>query len=53
MLVGAGIHTAQDVKKAIELRAVGILVSSAVVLAKDSKKILLDLTEGFKKFKER
>jgi len=48
VLVGAGIHTAQDVKKAIELGAVGVLVSSGVVLAKDPRKVLLDLAGGFK-----
>ncbi len=48
ILVGAGIHNQKDVKKAIELGAVGVLVSSAVVEAKDPKLVLLDLAGGFK-----
>lgn len=48
IIVGAGIHTSQDVKKALELGAKGVLVSSNVVLATDPKQVLLNLTEGFK-----
>jgi triosephosphate isomerase len=48
VLVGAGIHTQADVRKAIKLGAVGILVSSGVVLAKNQKEVLLDLAGGFK-----
>lgn len=49
VLVGAGIHTPEDVRKAISLGAVGILVSSSVVLAKNPKEILVNLAGGFKK----
>lgn len=48
VLVGAGIHTQNDVKVALKLGAVGILVSSGVVLAKDPRKVLLGLAGGFK-----
>ncbi len=48
VLVGAGIHDQQDVRKSLSLGAVGILVSSAVVLADNQKEVLLDLAKGFK-----
>src|SRR3989344_4081940 len=40
LLVGAGIHKKEDVKKAFELGANGILVSSAVVKSKHPDKLL-------------
>ena len=43
ILVGAGIHCNEDVKKSYELGAKGILVSSAIVKAKDPEKILKEL----------
>ncbi|MBW6451545.1 MAG: triose-phosphate isomerase [DPANN group archaeon] len=43
ILVGAGIKTGKDVKKALELGAVGILLASGVTQAKDPKKVLEDL----------
>ena len=49
ILVGAGIRTGDDVKKAIELKAQGILVSSDLLLAEDFKKELLELALAFKK----
>jgi len=42
-LVGAGIHSRDDVKKALELGASGIAVSSALVLAKNPEKKLREL----------
>jgi len=48
LIVGAGVSSAKDVKKSIELGAVGVAVASDVVVADDPKKELLDLTEGFK-----
>lgn len=48
VLVGAGIHQQNDVKKALELGAKGILVSSDVVLATNPQQELLDLAGGFK-----
>jgi triosephosphate isomerase len=47
LLVGAGIKTKDDVKKAIELGAKGILVASGVVKAKNIKKEILNLIKGF------
>ncbi len=46
LLVGAGIHNTLDVKKSMEYGAKGILVSSAVVLSKNPKKILNALIKG-------
>ncbi len=49
VLVGAGIHQQSDVKKALELGAKGILVSSDVVLSDNPQQELLDLVGGFSK----
>jgi len=43
VLCGAGIHTREDVKKAFELGARGILIASGVVLAKNREKELNEL----------
>lgn len=48
LVVGAGIHSMIDVKKSLELGAVGVAVATDIVKAVDPKKELLDLTEGFK-----
>lgn len=48
LIVGAGIHELTDVKKSLELGAVGVAVATDVVKAIDPKKELMDLTEGFK-----
>lgn len=48
LVVGAGIHSLADVKKSLELGAVGVAVATDIVKAADPKKELLDLTEGFK-----
>ena len=48
VLVGAGIHQQEDVKKALELGAKGVLVSSDVVLSENPKQELLNLAGGFK-----
>lgn len=48
LVVGAGIHSRDDVKKSLELGAVGVAVSSDIVKADNPKSELLDLTEGFK-----
>jgi len=47
LIVGAGIKSKEDVKKSLELGAVGIAVASDIVKALDPKKELMDLTEGF------
>jgi triosephosphate isomerase len=49
LIVGAGVHSKEDVKKCLELGAVGVAVASDVMNAVDPKKELLDLTEGFLK----
>lgn len=48
VLVGAGIHSQKDIKVALGLGAVGVLVSTDVVLAENPKKELLDLAMAFK-----
>lgn len=48
ILVGAGVHSQEDVRVAIKLGAVGVLVATDIVLAKDPKRELLELAEGFK-----
>jgi len=47
-IVGAGIRSAQDVRKSLGSGAVGVAVSSDVVTAKDPRKEILDLVEGFR-----
>jgi triosephosphate isomerase len=47
LIVGAGIKSAEDVKKSLELGAVGVAVASDIVAAKDPKKETLDLVKGF------
>ena len=48
LVVGAGIHSINDVKKSLELGAVGVAVATDIIKAIDPKKELLDLIEGFK-----
>lgn len=48
VLCGAGIHTRQDVTKAIELGSVGILVASSVVLSSDPEAVLKELILGLR-----
>jgi triosephosphate isomerase len=48
LIAGAGIHSRKDVKKSLELGAVGVAVASGVVKADNPREKLLDLTEGFK-----
>jgi len=46
VLCGAGVKTAEDVRKALALGADGVLLASGVVLAKDPGRALEDLLEG-------
>lgn len=46
ILCGAGVKTAADVKKAVELGSKGILVASGVVKNKDPEKALTELAEA-------
>lgn len=48
LIVGAGIKSADDVRKSRELGAVGVAVASAIVAASDPKKELLELIDGFR-----
>jgi len=43
VLCGAGVSTAADVKKAVQLGANGVLLASAYVMAKDPKKLLEEM----------
>lgn len=47
ILVGAGVHSREDIRVVCELGAAGVLVATDVVLAQNSKKELLDLAGGF------
>jgi triosephosphate isomerase len=46
LLVGAGVKTKDDVKKAIELGTDGVILASGVVKAKDVSKAIEDLASG-------
>ncbi|MBN1941072.1 MAG: triosephosphate isomerase [Candidatus Diapherotrites archaeon] len=48
IIAGAGIHSALDVSKAIELGASGVFVSNKIVNSQDPKKAILELVSGFK-----
>lgn len=48
LIVGAGINSRDDVRKSLELGAVGVAVATDVVKAEDPGKEILDLTEGFR-----
>ena len=48
VLCGAGIKTTQDVKKAYELGAKGLLVASGIDVAKNQKEALMSLVAGFR-----
>jgi triosephosphate isomerase len=47
LIVGAGIHSKDDVRISLELGADGFAVASAIVKAKDPRKVLLELAEGY------
>jgi len=49
VVTGAGIKSRADVEKAFELGTRGIFVSSGIVKAKNQKKAIEDLVEGFSK----
>jgi triosephosphate isomerase (TIM) len=46
VLCGAGVSNAQDVKKAVELGAKGVLLASAFVKSPDPKKLLQEMAEA-------
>lgn len=47
ILVGAGIHSREDVSTSLKLGALGILVSSSVIKSSDPKKELMALASAF------
>ena len=47
VLIGAGIHSIEDVSLSIKLGATGILVASSVIKSADPKKVLLELASAF------
>ena len=47
LLVGAGVHTAEDVRIALSLGAQGVLVASDILKSTNPKKELLGLLDGF------
>lgn len=48
VVVGAGIHSKEDVQTSLAMGAKGVLVATDVVLAEDPKKELEELAEAFK-----
>lgn len=46
ILCGAGVKNGEDVSKAIELGAEGVLLASGIVKAKDKEKVIRDLSNG-------
>ena len=48
VIVGAGIHSQEDVRISLKMGAKGILLATDIVLAKDPKKELEDLAKAFK-----
>jgi len=46
VIVGAGVHDAEDVRTGLKLGAVGVLVASAVTKSKDPEKVLNNLVDG-------
>jgi len=46
LIVGAGIKSKQDVEVSLKIGAMGVAVSSAVVLSEDPYKVLMDLAGG-------
>ncbi|MCI4350797.1 MAG: triose-phosphate isomerase [Thermoplasmata archaeon] len=47
VLCGAGVHTTEDVRRALELGSHGVLVASAVTRAADPARAIAALLEGF------
>ncbi len=48
LIVGAGIHSSEDIRKSLSLGATGFAVATDIVKAGDPRKELTELTEGFK-----
>lgn len=48
VIVGAGVKTAEDVKIALKLGSVGVLVASGITKSGNPEKVLRDLTKGLR-----
>lgn len=48
LIIGAGIHNEEDIRKGLELGAAGFAIASGIVKADDPKQELLNLVEGYK-----
>jgi triosephosphate isomerase len=48
LIVGAGVHSAEDVRKCLQEGAVGIAVASDILKSENPRQEILDLIEGFK-----
>ena len=48
LIVGAGIRSIDDIRKSLELGAVGFAVASSILKSQDPRKEIMELTEGFK-----
>ena len=53
VLIGAGVHSAQDVKVGLAMGAKGVLVATDVVKAADPEKELRELAEAFESTRSR
>ncbi|KKR85957.1 MAG: Triosephosphate isomerase [Candidatus Woesebacteria bacterium GW2011_GWB1_41_10] len=47
LIVGAGVHSREDVKKSLELGAVGVAVASDILKSENPRQELMDLVGGF------
>lgn len=47
LVVGAGIHSMEDIKKSLELGAVGVAVATNIVKSDNPRQALMDLVKGF------
>jgi triosephosphate isomerase (TIM) len=48
LIIGAGIHTQEDIRKGLELGAAGFAVASGIVKAPDQRGAIEELVEGYK-----
>ena len=48
VLCGAGVKSGEDVRKAIELGSMGVLLASGVVKAEDKEKVLTELVSAIR-----
>ncbi len=48
LIVGAGVHSESDIRKSLELGAVGFAIATKIVKSLDPKKEVLELLEGYK-----